>query len=147
MSKERDTYSKDTIRLNLRVVGVGDTRVASAGARSISGVASSGRGTAKSDKAGVRLRRVEVAVRALGKACRWISGKNAAVRTRKLSKGASCTPSGWQSASGSSSWRLSLSKSLPSGRYEVYTRAITANGFHEASFSKSDGNRVAFSAG
>ena len=89
-------------------------------------------------------RRVEVAVRALGKGCRWISGKNARVVTKKLAKGATCTPQGWQSASGKSHWRLSLRRALPAGSYEVYSRAITANGFREARFSKADGNRRSF---
>ena len=84
-----------------------------AGARSFSGTASSGRAGAKADRTGVRLRRVEVAVRALGKGCRWLSGKSARIVTKKLAKGATCRPQGWQSASGSSHWRLSLRKSLP----------------------------------
>jgi hypothetical protein len=126
------------------VVGVGDSRVSSAGGRAFSGTATSGRAGAKADRAGVRLRRVEIAVRALGKGCRWLSGKHASIRTHKLAKGATCRPQGWQSATGSSHWRLSLSKSLPAGNYEIYTRAITRNGFHEASFTKPDGNRFPF---
>jgi hypothetical protein len=143
-SQEGDTSPSDTVALKLRVVGVGDSRVSAAGARSFRGTASSGRAGAKADRAGVRLRRVEVAVRALGKGCRWLSGKNARIVTKKLAKGATCRPQGWQSASGSSHWRLSLRKSLPRGSYEISTRAITANGFREASFSKSDGNRRSF---
>jgi hypothetical protein len=143
-SREGDSTSGDTVPLKLRVVGVGDSRASSAGARSFSGTATSGRAGAKADRAGVRVRRVEVAVRALGKSCRWLSGKNAVLRVKKVAKGASCTPSGWQSASGSSHWRLTLTKSLPRGSYEIYTRAITANGFREARFSKADGNRRSF---
>jgi hypothetical protein len=143
-SREGDTNAADTVALKLRVVGVGDSRVSSAGSRSFSGSASSGRPGAKADRAGVRLRRVEVAVRRLGKGCRWLSGKNATIRTHKLAKGATCRPQGWQSASGSSHWRLTLRKSLPSGSYEISTRAITRNGFREATFSKPDGNRRSF---
>ena len=101
-SREGDTNAADTVALKLRVVGVGDSRVSRTGARSFSGTASSGRAGAKADRAGVRLRRVEVAVRALGKGCRWLSGKNATIRTHKLAKGATCRPQGWQSATGSS---------------------------------------------
>jgi hypothetical protein len=143
-SREGDTSAADTMALKLRVVGVGDSRVSGTGARAFSGTASSGRAGTKADRAGVRLRRVEVAVRALGKGCRWLSGKSARIVTKKLAKGASCRPQGWQSATGSSHWRLSLSRSLPAGSYELYTRAITANGFREALFSKSDGNRRSF---
>jgi hypothetical protein len=143
-SREGDTSAADTVALKLRVVGVGDSRVSRAGAREFSGTATSGRAGAKADRAGVRLRRVEVAVRALGKGCRWLSGKNATIRTHKLAKGATCRPQGWQSATGSSRWRLSLRRSLPPGSYEISTRAITRNGFREASFTKPDGNRRSF---
>lgn len=129
----------DSIRLTARVVGVGDTRVRSAGAARISGSATSGRGV-KADAKGVRLSRVEVAVRKLGSGCRWLSGKNGKFVSRK---GGTCAPSGWQAASGRGSWSFSM-RGLPAGRYEVYTRAVTANGFREGRFSSSDGNRRAF---
>ena len=143
-SREGDVLPTNTVALKFRVVGVGDSRVSRVGARLFSGSASSGRAGAKADRTGVRLRRVEVAVRALGKGCRWLSGKSARIVTKKLAKGATCRPQGWQSASGSSHWRLSLRKSLPAGSYEISTRAITANGFREASFTKPDGNRRSF---
>lgn len=137
--------ANDSIRLTARVVGVGDTRVIAASASRISGSATGGRGT-KADAKGVRLTRVEVAVRKLGGGCRWLSGKHARFTTRKLAKGASCTPRGWQAASGTRSWSLST-KALPAGRYEVFTRAVTANGFREARFSRADGNRRTFRVG
>jgi uncharacterized delta-60 repeat protein len=135
--------ANDSFRVSARVVGVGDTRVSSAGARSLSGTASSGHG-AKQDRSGLRVTRVEVAVRRLGSGCRWLAGRTARFTTRKTKD---CTPSGWQAASGTHSWRLSLSKALPAGRYEVLSRAVTANGFREARFTKSDRNRVAFRVG
>ena len=129
--------ANDSIRLTARVVGVGDTRVRAAGATRISGSATGGKGT-KADRNGIKLTRVEVAIRKLGSGCRWLSGKK--FTTRKTD---SCTPSGWQTASGKGSWSLRLTK-LPAGRYEVYTRAVTANTFKEGRFSTKDGNRRAF---
>ncbi len=35
-------------------------------------------------------------------------------------------------------------RALPAGRYEVYTRAVTKNGFREGRFAASDRNRVTF---
>ncbi len=83
---------------------------------------------------------MEVAIRKLGSGCRWLCGKNAKFTNRKTD---SCTPSGWQTASGKGSWSLRLTK-LPAGRYEVYTRAVTANSFSEGRFTTKDGNRRAF---
>lgn len=136
-SDEDIASANDSIRLTARVVGVGDTRVRSAGATRISGSASGGKGT-KADRNGIKLSRVEVAVRKLGSGCRWLSGKKFTNR-----KSSSCTPSGWQKASGTRAWSLRLA-TLPAGRYEVYTRAVTANGFKEGRFSTKDGNRRAF---
>jgi len=136
------TAANDAFRLTARVVGVGDSRVSSAGAARISGSASGGRGT-KADAKGLRVARVEVAVRKLGSGCRWLSGKRAKFTNRKLAKGVACSPSGWQAASGRGSWRLSM-RALPAGRYEAYSRVVTANGFREGRFSGSDGNRRTF---
>jgi hypothetical protein len=137
-SADEDIASgNDSIRLTARVVGVGDSRVRSASATRISGSATGGKGT-KADRAGLRLTRVEVAVRKLGGGCRWLSGNK--FKKRKTS---SCTPSGWRRASGKGSWSLNL-RTLPAGRYEVYTRAVTANTFREGRFSTKDGNRRAF---
>jgi hypothetical protein len=133
--------ANDSIRLTSRVVGVGDTRVAHAGASVIRGTAKRGKAARKKDAKGVRLARVEVAVRRLGKSCRWLSGKRAHFKTRK--QGARCTPTGWQAAKGTRSWRLSM-RALPAGRYQVFSRAVTKNGFREAHFAASDRNRVAF---
>ena len=80
----------------------------------------------------------------VGSGCRWLSGKAARFTSHKAD---ACSPSGWQAASGTRSWRLSLSKALPAGRYEVFSRAVTANGFREARFSRGDRNRVAFRVG
>ncbi|MBE2320113.1 hypothetical protein DVA67_029375 [Solirubrobacter sp. CPCC 204708] len=131
--------ANDSIRLTARVVGVGDTRVSSATAARLSGSATPGKGT-KADRKGVRLTGVEVAVRKLGSGCRWLSGKNAKFTNRETD---SCTPTGWQKASGTRSWRFTM-RALPAGRYEVYTRAVTANGFKEGRFSTKDGNRRTF---
>lgn len=127
----------DAIRLTARVVGVGDTRIGSAGASRVSGSATAGKGV-KADRNGIRLSRVEVAIRKLGSGCRWMSGSKFTNR-----KTTSCTPAGWKRASGTRAWSLSLAK-LAKGRYEVYTRAVTANGFKEGRFSARDGNRRAF---
>lgn len=130
--------SNDSIRLSARVVGVGDSRVSSAGASRITGSAARGRGV-KADARGLGVARVEVAVRKLGSGCRWLSGKRAKFVSRK----GTCAPAGWQAASGRGSWRFSM-RALPAGRYEVYSRTVTANGFREGRFSSSDGNRRTF---
>jgi len=137
-SADEDVVAKnDSIRLTARVVGVGDTRVRATSATRVSGSATGGKGT-KADRSGIRLARVEVAIRKLGSGCRWLSCKKFTNR-----KTDACTPSGWQTASGKGSWSLRLTK-LPAGRYEVYTRAVTANAFREGRFSTKDGNRRAF---
>ena len=132
--------ANDTIKLTARVVGVGDTRVSRTGASQVSGSATGGKAPTKADRTGVKLAKVEVAIRKLGSGCRWLAGKHAHFTNRKTK---SCTPSGWQAASGTHSWRLSM-RSLPAGRYEVYTRAVTKNGFREARFAAADRNRVTF---
>lgn len=138
-SSDDDPFAtNNSFRLTARVVGVGDSRVASATASRLSGSASGGRGT-KADAKGLRVSRVEVAVRKLGSGCRWLSGK----RGKFVSKQGTCTPSGWQAASGRGSWRFSM-RALPKGRYEAYSRVVTANGFREGRFSGADGNRRTF---
>jgi hypothetical protein len=117
------------------VVGVGDTRIARWGARSISGTAARGRG-AGLKAAQLRVRRVEVAVmRRAGKRCRWLTASGG-FATR------SCTTPRWLRARGTTRWRLTLRRALPGGRYTIRSRATIGAGFPEASFSTRDRNQV-----
>jgi hypothetical protein len=116
---------------------VGDSAVRSRSARRISGVASKGRGPLKA--ASLRVTGVEVSVRRLGgskKTCSWLRST-----AGTLVRG-SCTSPRWVRASGSSSWRVALRRSLPAGHYEIRSRAGIAAGFKEAVYSAKDGNKV-----
>ncbi len=58
--------------------------------------------------------------------------------------GGRCARHVWSPARGTRTWRLSLRRPLPRGRYLVYSRAVTGAGFREASFSARDRNLVTF---
>ncbi|HET6551742.1 MAG TPA: hypothetical protein VFG79_24960 [Solirubrobacter sp.] len=134
--------TNDAAAVDVTVVGVGDSRVSRAGRRVIAGRASGGRG--KLGKRARRVRAVHVAVRRLGKGCRWLASKKS-LRWRRGGK--RCGPAAWLRTRGKRSWRLKLRRALPRGRYVVYSRTTIAAGFREGRFSKRDRNRVAFRVG
>lgn len=127
----------DEIWVTPTIVRVGDSDIRGTGARGVRGSARGGSG--RIAKGRLRVRRVEVAVRRLGgRGCRWLAS------TRATFRKASCSGRVWVRARGTRSWRLSLSRSLPRGRYVVYSRAVIRAGFPEASFSQRDRNRRTF---
>jgi hypothetical protein len=136
--------SNDSVTVRATVVGVGDSNVVSASRSAISGRASGGSGK-KLSRSAARVRSVDVAVRRLGGGCRWV----ASAKTGKLrsGRGGDCQPAAWLRASGTTSWRLSLRRALPPGRYVVYSRATIGAGFREGRFSAGDRNRVSLKVG
>jgi hypothetical protein len=136
-SMDEASRDHDAVEIRPLVLGVGDSAIRSRSARLIRGTASGARGP---DKAALRrLVRVEVSVKRVSgskkkKSCSWLRSAS-----RALSRG-SCSGSAWVRASGTSSWRLSLSRALPAGRYEIRSRAVIRSGFREARFSARDRN-------
>jgi hypothetical protein len=127
-----------------RVVGVGDTdaRRPRGDASRIAGIARAGRGPAAAKQ--LRVTKVSVAVRRLGAGCRWLAAPGKArFRNRKAGRKGSCPNPVWLPARGTAHWRL-RTRGLPAGTYELLSRATIAMGFSEASFTRSDRNRVRF---
>jgi hypothetical protein len=108
------------------------------------------RGKAKPGAAkGVRkktlaVKRVEIAVLRTGKGCKWLSSTAGELRTVDAGVGGKCDEMVWVRARGTKSWRVSLRKKLPTGRYTIFSRAVLANGLPEGKFSSGDRNRVRF---
>lgn len=109
-------------------------------------------GLAAIDPRGHRVTRAEVAiVRLEGRAkaarartaCRWLKNRRAGFKRIKPTRGV-CDRAVWLRADGTSRWRFKLARGLPRGRYVVYSRATNAAGLSERSFSRKDGNRIAF---
>jgi len=136
----------DTASLAPLVVGVGDTN-ARAPRRHVTGFegrARPGRGPMKPRR--LRVTRVDIAVRRMGGGCRWLASHAARFRKARAAQGGRCRPAVWLRAQGTRSWRYSLARTLPPGRYVLYTRATIAAGLREASFSARDGNMITFTA-
>lgn len=101
---------------------------------------SSRRGVAAGVRRGLlKVKRVEVAIRARGKGCRWVADRDGAFR--KVLEG--CEPL-WIKARGRDDWRLRLEERLPAGKYLLLTRAVLRNGVPEGAFSKRDRNKIKF---
>ena len=132
----------DSVVLSPLIVGVGDTNARRPGprARRLSGSARGGRGPVK--RARLRVIRVHVAVRRLGRGCRWLASSEGSLRK---GSGRRCNRPVWLRAEGTRRWSFALRSALPRGRYVLYSRAtISAGGFREASFSARDRNRIVF---
>jgi hypothetical protein len=137
--------ANDRVTLHPRLVRVGDSGIRGAGARGLSGSATGGRG--KLSRRALAVRSVQVAIHRLGgKRCSWIASRTGRTRSLKASRHG-CTRKVWMTASGGRSWRLSLRRSLPRGRYEAFSRAVIGAGFSEGRFSRRDGNLVRFRVG
>ncbi len=126
-----------------RVVAVGDTRIKGASPRTLSGTATSGRGG--KSKTSTTLSRVEVSVESLkGKQCRHLASSAGRLTATTGRRSAGCKAPIWLKASGTKRWSLKLKGRLPAGRYRLRSRAVTRNGFAEASFSTKDRNSRTF---
>jgi uncharacterized delta-60 repeat protein len=134
----------ETVTLKPRLVAVGDSNIRGVSARTIRGAARGGTGAG--GRRLLRLRGVDVAVQRLGKGCQVLGGRSGALRKLPRS-GGKCTRKVWSRARGSRSWRLTLRRALPPGRYVAFSRALTGPGFREAAFSRRDRNRVTFEVG
>jgi hypothetical protein len=135
----------EAVTVKPRLVAVGDSNIRGISARAIRGTARGGTGAGGQRLLG--LRAVEVAVQRRGAAgCQVLAGRSGALR-RLPRSGGQCTRKVWSRARGSRSWRLSLRRALPPGRYIAFSRAVTGAGFREAAFSERDRNRVTFELG
>jgi hypothetical protein len=134
----------DAASVSALLVGVGDTdaRVPRGHVTGFGGRARPGRGPVKPRR--LRVERVDIAVRRMGGGCRWLASHAARFRDARAARGGRCNPAVWLRAEGTRSWRYSLARALPPGRYVLYTRATIAAGLREASFSPRDGNEITF---
>lgn len=97
-------------------------------------------GTA-SDPDGIR--QVQIAlVRRAGSACHLLRSRDARFQRRRRGRGG--CPRRWLTASGTTSWRYRLRRSLPPGTYDVVSRAIDSRGLAERNFTVGDRNRFTF---
>jgi hypothetical protein len=136
----------DTASTSPLLVGVGDTNGQAPRwhVTGFEGRARPGRGPVKPRR--LRVTRVDIAVRRLGSGCRWLASRAARFRNAGAARGRRCKRAHWLRARGTRSWRYSLARALPPGRYVLYTRATIAAGLREASFTARDGNEIAFTA-
>ncbi len=134
--------ANDAVALNPSVVGVGDTTILAAGRLGVRGTAGAGRGRVAARR--LRVTGVEVAIRRVGGGCRWLASRSG--RFKSVKGGSACARRMlWLPATGDRSWRLLLTRPLPAGRYEAFSRAtIVSGGFREGVFTARDRNRVAF---
>ena len=127
------------VGLTARVVAVGDTGIKGASRRTFSGRATDGRGGTK--KSSTSLRRVEISLQSLaGKRCRHLESVAGRLTTTPGRRSSGCKSPIWVKATGKQRWRLKLTRALPAGRYLLQSRAVTRNGFAEATFSSKDRN-------
>jgi uncharacterized delta-60 repeat protein len=130
--------SNDTVTRRPALVRVGDTTIRALSSRAVAGVAARGRGHLALRR--LRVSRVDVAIRRLGvKGCRWVGGASGALVNRPKRNGA-CSSEVWLRAKGTTHWRLSLTRALAPGTYEVRSRATIRVGLQEARFGAADGN-------
>lgn len=134
--------ANDTVRLTPAVVGVGDTdaRRPTGDGSVLSGVARRGKGHLAARL--LRVARVEVAVRRVGRGCRRMVSRSGRFATQRAGRHG-CAPV-WVRADGTTRWRLSLGRPLGPGRYVLESRATLRMGFREARFSSADRNRLSF---
>jgi hypothetical protein len=138
--------ANDRVTVHPRLVRVGDSRVGGAGARGLSGTATGGEG--KLSRRALAVRSVQVAIHRLGGTrCAWVASAAGRMRSLKAATHHRCTHKVWVTASGARSWRVSLRRALPRGRYEAFSRAVIGAGFAEGRFSRGDGNLVRFRVG
>jgi hypothetical protein len=137
-SKDEAARDNDFVEIRPLVLGVGDSAIRSRSARLVTGTAKGARGP---DKAALRrLVRVEVSIKRIAgtkkkPSCSWLRSSKSRALSRR-----SCASAVWVRASGTSRWRLRLSRALPAGRYEIRSRAVIRSGFREARFSARDRN-------
>ena len=126
----------NAVTVSPRVVRVSDSDVRSWGARRFAGTAR------------LRPARMHVAVlRERGRRCAWLRSQDGAFTDARRGSDDDCGSPRWLLADGTTSWRLVLRRALPPGRYVVYSRATSGEGFREARFSAADRNRIAFRVG
>ena len=130
-----------------RVVGVGDSSVGAWGARRFAGRASAGKAKGMA-AAKLRPARVHVALlRKGGKTCGWLRSARGGFTRRKPGTQGRCGQPRWLRAKGTRSWRFTMRRSLPAGRYVIHSRTTIGAGFPEARFSASDRNKIEFRVG
>jgi uncharacterized delta-60 repeat protein len=131
------------VGVTARVVAVGDTRIRAAGPRTLSGTATNGRGGRS--KTSTTLSRVEISVESLkGKQCRHLRSVAGRLATTQGRRSAGCRSPIWLRATGTRRWSVKLKGRLPAGRYRLRSRAVTRNGFPEATFGTKDRNSRIF---
>jgi hypothetical protein len=87
---------------------------------------------------------VEIAVLRSGRGCRWLSSLRGDLRVVDPGAKRRCDAPVWVEASGKKKWVVKLRRSLPAGRYTLFSRAVLANGVAEARFSRADRTRISF---
>jgi hypothetical protein len=154
--------------LKFKVRSAPDSKIKAAGAGGANGTATPAKPALEVVRPGLgiepliaRLKKVQVAILRLGggkalqgglpekptrKAggCKWLANKGGRKFTgRKRSAAGICDSPVWIDATGTSRWSLDLVRSLPTGKYVVYSRAVGSNGVAESEFTAKDGNRKA----
>jgi uncharacterized delta-60 repeat protein len=76
--------------------------------------------------------------------CFTLKNRRARFKPVRLKRKGKRCPQRWLAVKGKAKWRFRLKRSLPTGRYVVYARAVDAEGLAEAVFSRRAGNRYAF---
>ncbi len=93
--------------------------------------------------------KVEIAIRRIDRRllkrgrCAWLRGTRGRFRQTRA-KQRKCVDPRFLRASGTTSWRYKLKRTLKPGRYEIYARVTLADGRRHTSFSKSRGNLKSF---
>ena len=94
-----------------------------------------------------RIGRVEIAVlRRTGRRgrCLWLANRRGRFRARAPITEGECDRGLWLRAEGTASWRFTLARRWPKGRYTLYSRAVNRAGVRETGFSRREKNLVNF---
>jgi uncharacterized delta-60 repeat protein len=111
-------------------------------AKSLKFFAGSAGPTGEVSKVEIALRRVDKKLLSK-KRCLWLSNAKAKFKKTTAVK-KKCSKPRFLKASGTTSWKYKLKKVLKAGRYELYVRVTLLDGTKHSSFTKSQGNLMAF---
>lgn len=123
-------------RTDSNLTSVGSGTIKATALKAIEGTASGA--VARTDVAVLQL---PTGVRKAGASCRSLSSARGRFTDVPVANG-QCEGAVWLRAKGKKKWSFKLRKTLPKGRYAIYSRAIAANGVSETKWSARDRNRM-----
>jgi hypothetical protein len=85
-----------------------------------------------------------VAILKRGKGCHWVASVAGRTKAVKAGRKHACDAPVWITATGRTTWSLTLQRRLAKGRYRLLTRAVSSDDLTETSYTAKGRNRVDF---